>query len=137
MVNLRTVSFIWLFDGLILELQRRFLRCTSAECTHKTICNFNHLIRVVGQLVSNGLSRTSHFGISVKIYPFPCDLLSNIDSCVSCIGWLFICFTCERRDMSKIVRRCSRVVATFKKVSSGFSIVPTWQNPSIKNRESC
>ena len=37
--------------------------------------------------------------------PLKCTLplmiwIHNINSCVRCIGWLYICFTCERCDMS-------------------------------------
>ena len=41
--------------------------------------------------------------------------IHNFNSCVWCIGWLYICFTCERCDMRSINKRSTRVVATFKK----------------------
>ena len=42
----------------------------------------------------------------------------NINSRVRCAGWLYICFTCERCDMSLINKRSTRLVATFKKLFS-------------------
>ena len=41
--------------------------------------------------------------------------LCNIKSCDGCIGWLYICFACERCNMSLIIKGSTRVVATIKK----------------------
>ena len=45
-----------------------------------------------------------------------CPGLKNhiFNSCVRCIDWLYICFTCVRCDISSINKRSTRVVATFK-----------------------
>ena len=42
----------------------------------------------------------------------------NINSCVRCIGWLYICFTFERFSMSSINKRFTRLVVTFKKATT-------------------
>ena len=49
------------------------------------------------------------------MYPSSCDFyIYNINSRVRCFGWLFICFTWERCDMSSKIKRSTRLVATFK-----------------------
>ena len=50
-------------------------------------------------------ARTLRFGISVKMYPSSYDFIHNINSCVRCIDWLYICLACERRDMSSINKK--------------------------------
>ena len=45
----------------------------------------------------------------------------NINSCVRCIDWLFICFTCERCDMSSINKRSTRK----KIIVVVFNVLPT------------
>ena len=45
--------------------------------------------------------------------------MHSINSFVRCIGRLYICFTRGRWNMSPINKRCTRVVATFKKVKQG------------------
>ena len=52
--------------------------------------------------------------------PLKCTLhlvfwIHNINSCVRCIGWLYICFSCDRCAMSSINKRSTRALATFWK----------------------
>ena len=54
--------------------------------------------------------------------PLKCTLppvicMHDINSCLICIGWLYICFACERCDMSSINKRSTWVVVTFNKNS--------------------
>ena len=42
--------------------------------------------------------------------------IHNSNSCVRCIGWFYICLTCESCDMSSINKSSTRVMATFKKL---------------------
>ena len=44
--------------------------------------------------------------------------IHNVNSCLRCIDRQYICFTCERCDMSSINKRSTRVVATFKRKCS-------------------
>ena len=59
--------------------------------------------------------------------PLKCTLplvicINNINSCVRCIGWLYICFTCERCDMKSITKRFTRVVANTKIIKVAWRI---------------
>ena len=75
-------------------------------------CGFHHLIKQsalkqdLGRKVTGSNSvpaRTFHRGISVKKSTLPLVIcINNINSCVRCIGWLYICFTHEICDMSSI-----------------------------------
>ena len=54
--------------------------------------------------------------------------IHNISSCVRCIGWLYICFTCDRCDMSSINKRSNRqplIIKKFAKDSVAASFVPS------------
>ena len=54
---------------------------------------------------------------STKIYPLQFSTL-KIYSCVRCFGLLYICFICERCNMSSINKRATRVVWSYKKTNS-------------------
>ena len=46
----------------------------------------------------------------------------NINYYARCIGWLHICFTCERCNMSSINLRSTRMVETLKKIQRQLSL---------------
>ena len=55
----------------------------------------------------------SQQGLIVLESPLKCTLppvicIHTINSCVTCIGWLFICFTSERCNMSSVNKRSTR-----------------------------
>ena len=66
-------------------------------------------------------ARTFCCAISIKIYP---SLVICIHNIISCIGWLHICFTCERCDISSINKRTTKVAAGLKIIV--FTDVAAW-----------
>ena len=70
-----------------------------------------------------------HQGLFAAESLFKCTLLlvickHNINSCVRCsIGWLYICFACERCNMSSINKRSTRKVNSFKETKFNYTVL--------------
>ena len=62
-------------------------------------------------------ARTFRWESSLKSTFPPVSCVHKINSSERCIGWLYICLTCERCNMRSIIKRSTRVVGTFKNTS--------------------
>ena len=50
--------------------------------------------------------------------------IHNFNSCVRCVVWQYLCFTCESWNMSSINKRSTGVIANFKKSLIWMSVKP-------------
>ena len=86
-------------------------------------CKAKNLSRKVTVQIS-APARSFNQGASIKSTLLLMICICDFNWCVRCIFWLYICFTCDRSNISSINQRSTRVVAKFKKLKA-MQIFPT------------
>ena len=75
------------------------------DCAKSLIVDRTHLVLVIGTTKKQDFCS----GITIKMNPSSCNL------CLGWIGWLIICFRCEKWSNELNEKRSNKVVVTFKK----------------------